>query len=328
MGSRPLAGLTGATGDRVASSSVSTQTVSILLPVLDEVAGIEACLDSLEAQDYAGPMEILIADGGSTDGTLELIAHRRATVIANPRRVQSHGVNLAAERASGEILIRADAHTTYAPDYVSRSVAVLAETGATVVGGPIRPLGTTRFGGAVAGAMRSRLGIGPGAFHHADRRRQVDTVYLGAFRRSEFLALGGMRTLPSGVAEDADLYFRWRQQGGVIIVDPSIRSTYLPRQTPGALWRQFYRYGRGKADMLRVNRRWPSWRPLAPLLLVLGLVAGSAIGPLLGWWPLAGLASSWMMVLIVAGRARPLTVFAAAIMHLSYGIGLLRGVLG
>lgn len=307
---------------------MSTQAVSILLPVLDEVTGIEACLDSLEAQDYPGPMEILIADGGSTDGTLELIARRRVTVIANPLRVQSHGVNLAARQASGEILIRADAHTTYAPDYVSRSVAVLTETGAAVVGGPIRPVGTTRFGKAVAAAMRSRLGIGPGAFHHAERRQEVDTVYLGAFRRSEFLELGGMRALPSGVAEDADLYFRWRQRGGVIIVDPSIRSTYLPRQTPGALWRQFFRYGRGKADMLRVNRRWPSWRPLAPLLLVLGLATGLAIGPLVGWWPLGGLASSWMVVLIIAGRGRLLVMVAAAIMHLSYGFGLLRGLLG
>lgn len=307
---------------------MSTPTVSILLPVLDEVAGIEACLDSLEAQDYSGPIEILIADGGSTDGTLELIAHRGVTVIANPLRVQSHGLNLAAEQASGDILIRADAHTTYAPDYVSRSVEVLTETGATVVGGPIRPAGTTKFGKAVAGAMQSRLGIGPGAFHHADRRREVDTVYLGAFRRSEFLELGGMRALPSGVAEDADLYFRWRQQGGVIIVDPSIRSTYLPRQTPRALWRQFFRYGRGKADMLYLNRRWPSWRPLAPLLLVLGLATGLAIGPFFAWWPLTALTSLWLIALAVAGSARPLSMLAAAIMHLSYGIGLLRGMRG
>jgi succinoglycan biosynthesis protein ExoA len=305
--------------------------IAVLLPVLDERVWIDACLESLAAQEGVGSFEIVVADGGSTDGTLERLAEwqRRLPglrVIANPDRAQSSGINRAAHLTDAEVLVRADAHTTYAPDYLAVSLRALAETGAVAVGGPLRPEGTTRFGRAVAGAFTTPLAIGPAPFHHATARRPADTEYLGTFRRADFLAAGGLRSLPWRVAEDADLYWRWRREGRTVVLDPAIRSTYRPRETPAALWRQFYRYGAGKADMLYVNGRWPSWRPLGPLVLVLGLAAGLAFLPW-AWWPLAGLATLWMGTLAVAVRGRPLVLAAAAIMHLAYGLGLLRGLL-
>jgi len=304
--------------------------VSILLPVLDEEATIDACLDSLLSQDYDGPLEIVVADGGSTDRTRDRVSARRGKVplvlLDNPDRVQSAGLNRAAEVATGEILVRADAHSSYAPDYVRRSVEILAETDAGAVGGPMRPAGGSRFGRAVAAAMRSPLAVGPAVFHHTDARREADTVYLGAMRAETFRTLGGLRTFPSGVAEDADLYYRLREAGGRVVVDPTIRTVYRPRETPGALWRQFRRYGLGKADMLAVNGRWPSWRPAAPLLLVGGLaatgIAAAAGHPL----PLAALLLAWGTVLAVAARGRPLVAAAAAVMHVAYGVGLLAGI--
>lgn len=132
--------------------------------------------------------------------------------------------------------------------------------------------------------------------------------------------------MPSGVAEDADLYFRWRSQGARILVDPSIRSWYTPRESPRGLWTQYHRYGVGKADLLYVNGRWPSWRPLAPLLLVVGLIVSTMLA-VWSWWPLLALLGVWVAVLALAGRGRPLVVIAAGIMHLAYGLGLLRGLL-
>jgi hypothetical protein len=92
------------------------------------------------------------------------------------------------------------------------------------------------------------------------------------------------------------------------------------------LWRQFFRYGIGKADMLYVNGRWPSWRPAAPLGLVVGLLTAVVLAATWSWWPLVALMALWLAVLAVAARGRPLVIVAAGVMHLAYGLGLLRGL--
>ncbi len=305
--------------------------VSVLVPVLDEEASIEACLASLSAQDYPGDAEIVVVDGGSGDATRHLVeawksSHPGLVLIENPGRVQSHGLNLAAAAATGEILIRADAHTTYSPEYLRLSVESLSETGANAVGGVQNPVGRGVFGRAVAAAMRIPFGSGPALFRHATGASEVDTVYLGAFTRADFERLGGFRTLPSGVAEDADLYFRWRRQGARVVVDPAIVTTYTPRSSPGGLWRQYWRYGLGKADMLYVNGRWPSWRPAAPLALTVGLATTTVLALTGSWLPLAALAALWQGALLVATKSRPLVMVAASVMHLAYGLGLARGL--
>lgn len=314
--------------------------VSVLLPVLNEADHIDEVLASLAGQDHAGPLQVVVADGGSTDGTLERLSGWRdrlddLVVVHNAGRVQAHGLNLAARAATGQVLVRADGHTVYAADYVRRSVEALLGSGAVAVGGNLRPEGTSPFGRAVAVVMTTPLAIGPGRFHHATRRQPADTVYLGAFRREDLLASGGYRALPSGVAEDADLYHRWRRQGRTVLLDPAIRSTYRPRETPSAFARQSWRYGSGKGELLWVSGRWPSWRPLAPLVLVTGLAAGSLVGATGGpWWPLAVLAGGWASavtaVAVVRGdglHGRVLVAGATAIMHLSYGAGVAAGML-
>ena len=138
-------------------------------------------------------------------------------------------------------------------------------------------------------------------------------------------------SFPSGTSEDADLYARWRSDGRTVIVDPMIKSEYTPRRSPGALWKQYFRYGMGKAEMLWANRRLPSLRPLAPTLLILGLVAFAILAVVTGvWWPLAALTGAWLLWLLYVGISSRASVvgaaFAAAIMHGSYGIGLLWGL--
>ena len=303
--------------------------------MLDEALHIDATLDALLAQDYDGPLEVIVADGGSTDGTLIRLEERagvdpRLFVVDNPERLQSPGLNRAARRASGEFLVRADGHSTYAQDYVRNSIRTLLETDAVAAGGPMNPVCHDGFGCAVAAAMNSRMAL-PARFHHARKREEVDTVYLGAFRRRDFLELGGFRSFPSGTAEDADLYARWRAAGRTVLVDPSIRSEYQPRSTARALWKQYWRYGRGKSEMLWVNRRLPSPRPLAPALLILGLGAFLVVALASSvWWPLAALAAMWLTWLAAAGLrsdALAIGVMAAiAIMHQAYGLGLIWGL--
>jgi succinoglycan biosynthesis protein ExoA len=156
-------------------------------------------------------------------------------------------------------------------------------------------------------------------------------VYLGAFPREDFLQLGGFRAFPSGAAEDADFYHRWNRTGRTVVVDPVIHSEYTPRQDPAALWNQYLRYGLGKSEMLWVNGRLPSLRPLAPAILVVGLGSTGIAGLITKrWWPfLAGL-GSWLGVVgsvaIRSNESFKRVVAAAAIMHVSYGIGVLQGI--
>lgn len=315
--------------------TVRSPTVSVILAVLNEASEIDGVLDSLIAQRYAGDVQIVVADGGSTDGTRARLDDRlrrdsRMAVIDNPGRRQSPGLNLAAEHASGEFLVRADGHTVYDVDYVRNSVIALLETDAVAVGGRMNPVSEHGFGAAIAGAMNSPMAL-PARFHHAEERQRVDTVYLGAFRRSDFLDIGGFRSFPSGTSEDADLYARWRAEGRAVLVDPSIRSQYEPRDSVPALWKQYFRYGRGKAEMLWVNRRFPSPRPLAPALLTVGLIVLTLVAMLSGiWWPIAALASTWFAWILVIGlRSASSTagvMAAVGVMHLSYGLGLMWGL--
>ncbi|MBT8216538.1 MAG: glycosyltransferase family 2 protein [Acidimicrobiia bacterium] len=312
-------------------------SVTIILPVLDEADHLEACLASLQAQDYEGSVEIVVADGGSTDGSRTELERRQAAgelvLVDNPQRRQWAGLNRAAERASGEILVRVDGHSTYAPDYVSRSVAALTGSGVTAAGGRMIPASDSPVGRAVVSAMASRWAVGPARYRHQDHPSLVDTVYLGAFRRDDFHRLGGFRDLP-GVAEDADLYFRWRRQGATVLLDPSIKSDYRPRESWRALSRQYFRYGWGKADMVYANRVLPSLRPLAPLALVVGLIAGIGLAAAGFYWPPAALLAAWLIVLILvaSGAGPPIahrmrTAWATALMQLAYGAGLLLGLL-
>jgi succinoglycan biosynthesis protein ExoA len=312
-------------------------SVTIILPTLNERGFIRDCLDSLLQQDYVDIIEVLVVDGGSSDGTRDIVERfpHPVKLLHNPRITAAAAMNTGIEASTGEVIVRADAHTLYEPDYVTRCVEVLDVSRAAVVGGTMRPVGTTSFGRAVAAVTSSQFGIGPGRFHYSESAGDVDTVYLGAWRRATLLSMNGYDddSLQWG-AEDQELNFRIRRSGGRIRLDPSIRSTYFPRATPRALWEQYWNYGLCKVSTLKKHGTLPYWRPLAPaglVALTAGVLAFGATTrrPISLAVPGAYLAAASVVALRL-GRdpgVAPHRAFAAlAICHGAYGMGFWSGI--
>lgn len=317
----------------------SFPAVSVVVPSFQERDAIFDCLQSLEGQDYPAIDEILVVDGGSKDGTREIVSQfgRNVRLVDNPRVTAAAAMNIGMAEARNEIVVRIDAHTVYSKDYVSRSVQALVETSATLVGGPMRPIGITRFGRAVAAVTSSPLGVGPGRFHYSNEREYVDTVYLGTFHKNSIVEIGGYDEVNlQWAAEDQELNYRLRKAGGMILLDPDIRSQYFPRQNPKSLQRQYFNYGLCKASTLKKHKTLPYWRPLVPAVMVLGSVVWVA-GALWfhKWWllPIPALTYSCAGAVFAAHLSRPIDVRfwdalrALSICHWAYGAGFLRGVL-
>jgi succinoglycan biosynthesis protein ExoA len=301
-------------------------TVSVVIPTFNEERHLRATLDSVRGQTYGGIVEVIVADGQSTDRTRDVaLEFSGVRVVDNPKRAQSAGLNRALEITQGEIIVRVDGHCILANDYVERCVEALDATGAAMVGGGMTPApdlaSATQRG--IASAMASRLGAGPARFHVGGQPGWVDTVYLGAFRTDDANAVGGYAE-DVGVNEDAEFAIRMRAHGGIWF-DPRIRSVYLPRSTVAALAKQFYRYGRSRALTARRHPREVRLRQLAAPALVLGMLSG---------WRRQIVVAYALMVLVRAAREvakdrESAASFAAAlpVMHFCWGVGFIRGAL-
>ena len=166
--------------------------VTIAMPCLNEMQYIEACLRSVFEQDYPPDrLEILVADGGSKDGTRELVQRfaagdGRVVLVDNPGRLQAAGMNAAILRARGDIVVRMDVHCEYETSFVRKCVEVLERTGAENVGGAARTRARTSFQRAVSAALESPLGVGGSAYRSGLQEGFVDTVFPGAFPRRVF----------------------------------------------------------------------------------------------------------------------------------------------
>ena len=317
--------------------------VTVVVPVLNEAPHLAACLDALLHQDYPPDrLEILLVDGGSTDGSREMATsyarqHPHIRVLENPEGIAATALNRGIAAARGEVIVRVDGHTLLARDYIRQGVHLLQSTGADAVGGPLRPVGRNEVGQAIATAMAHPLGGGPARFRHAREPEWVDTVYLGVWRRETLRALGGFHPCLAA-NEDFELYHRLRQAGGRVLCHPHLRSWTLVRDTWRALWDQYTRYGFWKAQMLRQHPRSLKWRQVpAPLfVLLLGLSVLLGLWDRRGWWFAGGLLGLYAGItgltawrLVRRGKnGRGFRVWLAFwVMHLAWGIGFWRGIM-
>ena len=311
-------------------------SVSVVIPARNAAATIGATLESVLAQDHPGIREVIVADGSDDRCMSDNIRERfpQVRVVVNTGRNIPAGLNRAIAAASGDVIVRCDAHTILPADYVSRAVAALerlAARGVASVGGRAVPESNRLFGRAVALTVASPVASGRSRYKVGGAAGPSDVVYLGVYRRETWERLGGYNE-DLWANEDYEFHWRMRQAGGVVWFDPELQSTYRPRETPTALAAQYFNYGRWKSTMLLGNPRSLRPRQLFPPLSLAGLLASLVVLCVADrLW--AGLAFPlFYLALVLAGavmaaprRDPDLSVLlypaALVIMHASWGAG-------
>jgi succinoglycan biosynthesis protein ExoA len=322
--------------------SFESPLVSIVLPCRNEAGHIEACIQSILAQDPPdGSIEIIAADGMSTDGTREYLEqeaqrHPQLRVLSNPGRIVSTGLNTAIRAARGDIIVRMDAHTTYARDYVKQCLAVMEETGADNVGGPMRTRAETFLEKAICAVFHSPWAVGGARSHRPDYEGFVDTVIYGCWKKAVFDRVG-LFDEELVRNQDDEHNLRLIRAGGKVYQSPRIRSWYHVRGSLAALFRQYMQYGYWKVLVIRKHQAPASFRHVVPGAFVgsLCLLAALAIFWAPGFWAFASLGllyalAALLLSLVVAARTQwilfPALPGVVWCFHFGYGYGFLRGL--
>ncbi len=309
----------------------ASPAISVILPVLNEEPHLAESVTAILAQDYAGKFEVILALGPSRDRTnkvAEELAARdsRVILVANPSGKTAAGLNLAIAASENPVIVRVDGHAKIPNNYLSLAVRILQESGAVNVGGVMAAEGVPKFEIAVSRAMRSALGVGASRFHTGGRAGEVDTVYLGAFRREAINAIGGFDERYTR-AQDWELNHRLRKNGGKIYFDPRLQVTYRPRPNLSKLAKQYFQYGRWRRVVSRSHPGTVNLRYLAPPFALLGTIASLLFGLLLHpiFYLPAAVYALFLLIsaILIAKTLREFILLLAIIptMHFAWGAG-------
>jgi succinoglycan biosynthesis protein ExoA len=317
--------------------------VSLLICMRNEANYIERCLASLLAQDYPSEsLEICVLDGQSSDGswgiaTRMLDGRANCHLLSNPGITAARGWNMGIERSTGEVIGIVSAHCELAPDYVSQAVETLQRTGADLIGGPMRAFSSGKVGLAIALATSTPFGVGGARFHYTDHEEEVDTVYMGVCWRSIYDRIGCFDA-NMGCNEDDELSYRLLEHGGRIACNPAIRSYYHNRATFASLWKQYFKYGYWKPVVMQKHPAQMRFRHFVPATFVATLllsIMAAVFFPggltvllfVAGSYLIANLAASIWTAHRDGWRNLSLLPLVFSTLHLSYGIGFLKGML-
>lgn len=310
--------------------------VTVVVPARNELASIDACLDSVLAQDGVS-FEVVVVDNGSTDGTTERLAARmaadsRLSVLSNHEPSIPASLNLAVAAARGQWLVRVDAHSTIPPGYLARAVTRLAERRWVGVGGRKVAVGHSSVGRAIAAVLNSRLAVGGSVYHWGTTETVVDHVPFGAYPIDLVRRLGGW---DETVLNNEDFEFDQRlRQHGELLFDPALEIDWNVRESIAGLFRQYRRYGRGKPAVALRHPDGVRVRHLAPPTLVLWLAgaavtsvrwprwAGTAVAP---YMLAVGAASAAIIRGAPEGTDRRAVPAALVAMQVGWGLGFWEG---
>lgn len=315
-------------------------TVVVAIPTLNEARNIEAVLRDLSGDLRPGRVVFAVADGGSTDGTQEIVrsiakTRKDIVLIHNEARLQSAGINKIAEafRNEAEILVRCDAHAGYPQGFVRNLVESMHNSGADSVVVPMDSTGETCLQKAIAWVSDTPIGSGGSAHRGGKRSGFVDHGHHAAIAMKAFRRLGGYEHSFSH-NEDAEFDCRLRALGGKIFLDSDIRIQYRPRRTLAGLFKQYFNYGKGRSRTVRRHPQSLRLRQFAvPAFLAACLlaIALSPLEPALLALPIFYVAALSVASLSIAFKKRSICGLlagpAAFTMHTSWAAGFVAGML-
>lgn len=312
----------------------------IIIPTLNEIDHIEKLAKALIEHNTDLDYQLVIADGGSTDGTVEVLQKleqefSQVTYLHNPKKLQSAAINLAVEQfgKNREYLIRLDAHSGYPDDYCQKLLEDAKEQGADSVVTTMDTVGTGTFQKAVAAAQNSVLGNG-GSSHRGtlESGQWVDHGHHALMRVSAFQDVGGYDETFSH-NEDAELDKRLADKGYKIWLTIKTDCTYFPRSSIVKLFTQYRNYGQGRIRTILKHSMKPKPRQMVPAVVLPALIISlfSVFHPIFTL-PISG----WALICLCYGallgvKAKDPVIFglsgvAAMTMHVGWSIGFWTGL--
>lgn len=303
-------------------------------------------MDSIILQDYPKEkMEAFVINGASEDKTKEIVEryagrHPFIKILENPKKYTPFGLNIGLKESRGEIIIRMDSHAGYQPDYISKCVKRLQESGADNVGGVIKtlPARNTLSAKAIALVLSHFFGAAGSYFRTGSAEpKNVDTVFGGCYKRDVFDKIGffNEKLLRS---QDIEFNKRLKEAGGKIILFPEIQAAYYPQPDFSRFLKHNFFDGVWTIYPLKFDVKIFSWRHLIPLIFVLTLLASGILGVFLSLFSnlfflilrIYFLTSVIFSLQIAFKEKNPklffILPFAFAVRHFGYGAGSLWGL--
>lgn len=258
----------------------TTPYISVIIPVLNEARGLPAVLRQLAEQLYPwDSYEVIVADGGSVDGTRELVqtfaltAGFPVSLVDNPAKRSGPGRNAGIRAAKGDIIVFIDGHCEIASSGLLRNTAeIFHRTGAACLCRPQPLVGTpgSHLSWCIAQVRASTLGHGRDSLiYDMNFSGFTDPASSGASYLRPVLEAVGYYDESFDACEDVELNTRVALHGFKAYSDPSLAVYYEARTSFKGLIRQMVRYGRGRIRLNRKHRRAASLSGLAPLGLLL-----------------------------------------------------------
>lgn len=319
--------------------------VSIIIPSRNEEKFIGKCLESIIVNDYPkDKLEILVVDGMSNDWTREIVQEYAdkylwVKLIDNPKRIVPTAMNIGIKNASGNIIIRMDAHNVYDKSYISKCVKYLNDYNVDNVGGICitLPGDNTVIAESIALALSHPFGVGNAYYRIGLKEPKfVDTVPFGCYKKEVFEKSG---LFDEDLIRNQDDEFNMRliKNGGKILLVPEIVSYYYARDSISKLWKMYFQYGYFKPLVCQKVGAILTWRQLVPALFVGSLITSGVLSVFFKSFLIVSLfiifsylianVSFSLSAAFKKGLKYLFTLpIVFATLHISYGVGYLKGI--